>query len=200
MKSENFTIGLIHHGLEPAAGIPDRKGSGTLDRDTPHRHVVALLFGLGLRQTYGGECRIAEDDTWHHSVVDAATCPLHRVEGGDGSVVGRHLSKHPPTLHVSDGVDVRLAGRQLLIYLDEILGQGRYSCRLQAESVGVADSTGRQQHDLGAKLLLVSIHRSRGHRLLPILAQRGDGSIRIDVDVLFSKIPSQELGQLRILP
>ena len=76
VKSENFAIGLIHHGLEPAAGITDRKGPGTLDGDAPHRHVVALLSRLGLRETYGGECRIAEDDSWHHPIVDVAPCPL----------------------------------------------------------------------------------------------------------------------------
>ena len=72
VESENFAIGLIHHGLEPAAAITDRQGPGTLGADAPHRHVVALLTRLGLRQTDGGERRIAEDDAWHHPIVDAS--------------------------------------------------------------------------------------------------------------------------------
>ncbi len=91
MKSEDFAIGLIDHGLEPATGIPDRKGPGALDWDAPHRHVVALLAGLGLRQTYGGEGRIAEDDAWHHPIVNAAPCPLYRIASGDGQCTGSGL-------------------------------------------------------------------------------------------------------------
>ena len=58
VKSENFAIGLIHDGLESAAGITDRKRPGTPDSDTPYRHVAPLTC-LGLGQTYGSERGIA---------------------------------------------------------------------------------------------------------------------------------------------
>ena len=80
VKSKDFAIGLIHHGLEPPAGITDRKGPGTPNGDAPHRNVVALLPRFRLRQANGGERRIAEDDAWHHPIVDAAPCPLRNVE------------------------------------------------------------------------------------------------------------------------
>ncbi len=82
VKSQNFAIGLIHHGLEPAAAITDRQGPGTLGADAPHRHVVALLTRLGLRQTDSGERRIAEDDARDHAIVDASRYPLDRIESG----------------------------------------------------------------------------------------------------------------------
>ena len=40
VKSENFPIGLIHHRLEPAAGIADRKGPGTSEFSCPPGNQV----------------------------------------------------------------------------------------------------------------------------------------------------------------